>query len=114
MPRQIKLTSTLSICSLNINRSNSTTQAAMQAVASRKKPAFNILLVQEPWWEKINNSYISVAFRGWQAVLPKLPITEGERPRVMAYYRLNAQVELALRNDLASDLDYMILDVQRK
>jgi len=85
----------------------------MHNISKRKNPQIDILLIQEPWWHKVNNTHIPVAFKGWQTILPKQPITEGDRPRTMAYFWQNANIGLILRNDLASDLDYMILDVKR-
>src|SRR6266705_318104 len=113
MNRQTKIATTLTVCSLNVNHSNAATQAAMHNIANRNKPAIDIFLVQEPWWHKVNNTYISVALKGWQTVLPKQPIAEGDRPRTITYYRKDANIELTLRNDIASDLDYMVLDVKR-
>src|SRR6266581_548369 len=104
---------TLMVCSLNINRSNAATQATMHNISKHKNPAIDILLIQEPWWHKVNNSYISVTLKGWQTVLPKQPIAEGDRPRTITYFWQGTNIELTLRNDLASDLDYMVLDVRR-
>jgi len=70
----------------------------------------NILLVQEPWW----NSNITTSFQGWQAVLPTPTIKENECLRVVAYYRLQAGIEMTLRTDIGTDLDFMILDVKRE
>ena len=39
-------------------------------------------------------------------------IKENEHPRVVAYYQLQAGIEITLRMDICSDLDFMILDVR--
>src|SRR6266581_2870945 len=113
MNRQTTMPATLMVCSLNINCSNAATQAVMHNISKHRKPAIDILLIQEPWWHKVNNSYISVALKGWQTVLLKQPIAEGDRPRTIAYFRQNANIEPMLRNNIASDLDFMILNIKR-
>ena len=80
--------SLISICSLNVNHSNTATHAAMYIIVENKLPPFGIFLVQEPQWEKISQEYKTVAFTGWQTILPKHPVQDTERPRVAAYYRL--------------------------
>ena len=53
---------------------------------------FNIFLVQEPWWEKINQEHRTVSFPGWQTILPKWPIWQSEWPRVAAYFKIGVRV----------------------
>ncbi len=78
MHKHAKSNTSLAICSLNVNRSNAATHAAMNAIAKSQNPPFDILLVQEPWWEKIHTSYGTVSFMGWQVILPKRPLRERE------------------------------------
>src|SRR5258708_18091579 len=114
MHKHTKSNTSLAICSLNINRSNAATHTAMNAIAKSQNPPFNILLVQEPWWEKIHTSYRTVSFMGWQVILPKRPLREREQPQVAAYHRQGANIEIALRNDIITDPDIMILDARRE
>ena len=86
----------------------------MNAIAKSKNPTFNILLVQEPWWEKVHTSHGMVSFMGWQVTLPKRPIGEKEQPHVAAYHWQGANIELTLRNDIITDLDIMVLDARRE
>ena len=86
MIEQAKSTTLISVCSLNMNRSNTAMHAAMYIIAQSENPVFDIFLVQEPWWEKINQEYRTVSFSGWQTILPKNPIGTVEQPRVAAYY----------------------------
>src|SRR5258708_5896084 len=72
------------------------------------KQELDIILVQEPWW----NSNISTLFQGWQVVLPTPTIKENECPRVVAYYKLQAGIEMTLRTNICKDLDLMILEVK--
>ena len=102
------------VCSLNANRSNTAMQAAMHTISNSVNPTFKLLLVQEPWWEKITNSYGTVSFPGWQTILPKRPLAEHERPRVVAYYKTGTRVEITLRNDIITDLDTMVLEIKRE
>src|SRR5258707_14646538 len=104
MNKHAKLHTSLAICSLNVNRSNAATHAAMNAIAKSKNPTFNILLVQEPWWEKAHTSHGMVSFMGWQVTLPKRPIGEKEQPHVAAYHWQGANIEITLRNDIITDL----------
>jgi hypothetical protein len=67
----------------------------------------NIVLIQEPRQEKMNDTYASVTLKGWQPLLP-------EMPRTKAYVRRQVQIEIALRNDLGSDFDFTILEAKRK
>src|SRR5258708_4667793 len=115
MHKHTKSNTSLTICSLNVNRSNAATHAAMNAIAESQNPPFDILLlVQEPWWEKIHTSYGMVSFMGWQVILPKRPLGERERPQVAAYHRQGANIEIMLRNNIITDLDIMILDARRE
>src|SRR6266446_3275216 len=100
MNKHAKLHTSLTICSLNVNRSNAATHAAMNAIAESKNPKFNIFLVQELWWEKIHTTHGMVSFMGWQVTLPKRPMGEMERPRVAAYHRQGTNVDITLRNDI--------------
>ncbi|SRR5258708_39160609 len=72
-----------------------------------------LLLIQEPWWEKLHNGQATVSFPGWQVILLKSQITENERPCVTAYYRQGVNLEVTLRTDILSDLDIMILETKR-
>ncbi len=73
------------------------------------KQKFNIILLQEPWW----NGNITTSFQGWQVILPTT-IKENNHPRVIAYYKLQAGMEVTLRTNIGSDLDFMILEVKHK
>src|SRR5258707_2166590 len=68
---------------------------------------FDLVLVQEAWW----NVNITTSFQGWQVILPTT-IKENDCPRVIPYYKLQAGVEITLRTDTGSDLDFMILDIK--
>src|SRR5260370_39278056 len=114
MNYQTQSNSLISVCSLNINCSNTATHAAMYIIAESKEPAFDLFLVQEPWWEKINQEFRMVSFPGWQTILPKCPIQAEERPRVATYYRIGTNVEVTLRNDILTDLDIMVLKTKRE
>src|SRR5260221_11150339 len=85
---------------------------AMYIITESKDPVYDILLVQEPWWEKINHKYRTVSFPGWQTILPKCPIQTTEHPRVAAYQRINANLEITLCNNIISDLDVMALNIK--
>jgi len=52
----------------------------MNAIAESKNPKFDIFLVQEPWWERIHTSQVTVSFMGWQVTLLKRPLGEMESP----------------------------------
>src|SRR5260221_10542205 len=104
---------TISVCSLNVNRSNAATHAAMHTIGEKTTPAPDLLLIQDPWWEKLNNEHATISFPGWQAILPKSHITENECPHITAYHRQSAHLEVMLRTDILSDLDTMILEVKR-
>ena len=86
----------------------------MYIITESKDPVYDILLVQEPWWEKINHKYRTVSFPGWQTILPKCPIQTTEHPRVAAYQRINANLEITLCNNIISDLDVMALNIKRE
>src|SRR5258708_596545 len=103
----------ISVCNLKVNRSNAATHAAMHTIREKSDPAFDLLLIQEPWWEKLHNGQATVSFPGWQVILPKSQITENEQPHVTTYYRQGAQLEVTLRTDILSDLDIMILEIKR-
>src|SRR5260370_42121746 len=102
-----KLDSTLSICCININCSTNAMHALAHNIATSNQ-TFDILLVQEPWW----NGSITTSIQGWQVILPSPTIKEQDCLRVVAYYRLQAGIEITLRTDISSDLDYMILDAR--
>ena len=85
----------------------------MYIISKSNNPKFDIFLVQEPWWEKINEEYRMVSFPGWQTMLPKHPIKTSEQPRVVAYYKIGANLEVTLRNDIISDLDIMAIKIKR-
>ena len=82
-------------------------------IGEKTDPPYDLLLIQEPWWEKLHNGQATVSFPGWQVILPKSQIAENERPRVTTYYRQGAQLEVTLRTDILSDLDIMILEIKR-
>ncbi len=114
MSEQAKLNTLISLCSLNMNWSNAAMHAAMYIIAESKGPVYDVFLVQEPWWEKINHKYRTVSFPGWQTILPKHPIQETECPRVAAYQRISANLEITLCNDIITNLDVMALNTQRE
>ena len=103
----------ISVCSLNVNRSNAATHAAMHTIGEKSDPAFDLLLIQELWWEKLHNGQATVSFPGWQVILPKSQITENERPCIAVYYRQGVHLEVTLRTDILSDLNVMILETKR-
>ncbi len=102
------------VCSINVNHSNAATHAAMHHVLTQKDPPFDIILIQEPWWEEVNSSHTTVSLAGWQITLPKLTISQNECPRTITYHRLGTGINLMLRMDIAQDLDYMIMNVGRE
>ena len=114
MKEQAKSYNYLKVCSLNANRSNAAMHAAMHSITDSQSPAFNLFLVQEPWWEKINQTHATVSFPGWQAILLKRPLRNDERPRVAAYFRQDAQLDITLRSDVISDPDVMILEIRKE
>ncbi len=97
-----KLSSTLHICCININHSTLTHNIVTL------KQTFDIILVQEPWW----NGRLTTSFQGWQVILPTPIIKGNEHPRVVAYYQLQAGIDVTLRTDIRADLDFMILDIK--
>ncbi len=103
----------VSVCSLNVNRSNTATHAAMHVIREKTDPPFNLLLIQEPWWEKLHNRQATVSFPGWQVILLKSQIIENERPCVTGYYRQGGHLEVTLRTNILSDLNIMILETKR-
>src|SRR5260370_25371096 len=68
---------------------------------------YDLILVQELWW----NGSITTSFQGWQVILPSPMIKEHDCPRVIAYYRLQAGIEITLRMDISTNLDFMIINV---
>ncbi len=64
----------VSVCSLNMNRSNAATHMAMHTIGEKSDPAYDLLLIQEPWWEKLHNGQATISFPGWQVILPKSQI----------------------------------------
>ena len=102
-----KLKAALHICCININCSTNAMHELTHNIASSKQD-LDIILVQEPWW----NGNITTSFQGWQVILPTPTIKVDERPRVAAYYRLQAGIEVTLRTDICADLDFMILEVK--
>src|SRR5260370_32588229 len=116
MIAQAKSKTLITVCSLNMNQSNVATHAAMYIIAESKEPVIDIFLVQEPWWEKINQEYRTVAFPGWQSMLPKHLIQTTECLRVVAYYKMAANLEVTLCKDtnILTDLDAMILKIKRE
>src|SRR5258708_16052065 len=102
-----KLNSTLFVCCININHLTSAMHALAHNIATEVQN-LDIILVQEPWW----NGNMTTSFQGWQVILPTPTIKDGERPRVAAYYRLQVGIEITLRTDIRTDLDFMILDVK--
>ncbi len=53
-----------------MNQLNAAMHTAMYIIAKSKDPVYDVFLVQEPWWEKINHKYRTVSFPGWQTILP--------------------------------------------
>src|SRR5258708_39901342 len=104
-----KLKAALHICCININRSTNAMHKLAHNIASSKQD-LDIILVQEPWW----NGNITTSFQGWQVILPTPTIKVDEHLRVVAYYRLQAGIEVTLRTDICTDLDFMILEVKRE
>src|SRR5260370_33811179 len=107
MGNQPKLKSALCICSININCSTNAMHALVHNIATSDSN-FDIILIQEPWW----NGNITTSFKGWQVILPAPSFKEYECPRVAAYYRLQASIKITLRPDIHTDLDFMLLDVK--
>src|SRR5258705_11022679 len=70
--------SAVRVCSLKVNPSNAATHAAMHHILSQKDPPFDIILIQEPWWQEIDSSYTTVSLAGWQVTLPKTTIAQNE------------------------------------
>src|SRR6266446_6386373 len=60
------------------------------------------------------NSHPTVSLARWQITLPKLTISQNERPRTITYHRLGTGINLMLRTDITQDLDYMIMNVGRE
>ncbi len=114
MIEQAKSNTLILICSLNVNQLNTAMHAAMYIINQSEDPIFDIFLVQEPWWEKINQEYRTVSLPGWQTILPKQPIQSTEHPRVVAYYKLDTNLEITLCNNFITDLDVMVLDIKRE
>jgi len=102
-----KISSMLHICSININCSTNTMHALAHNIATSEQ-TFDILLIQEPWW----SGSITTSVQGWQVIFPTPMIKENECPRVIAYYWLEVGIEITLRTDISTDLDYMILDIR--
>ncbi len=102
------------VCSLNINHLNAATHATMHYISSCKDPPFDIILIQEPWWQEINSTFTTVSLASWQVTTPKLNIHRTECPRTAVYHRLGMGINLTLRTDIAQDLDYMIMDIERE
>ncbi len=113
MNSQTHTHTTILVCSLNVNRSNAVTHAAMHTIGEKTTPAPDLLLIQEPWWEKLNNEHATISFPGWQAILPKSHITKNKCPHITAYHRQSVHLEVTLRTDILLDLDTMILEVKR-
>src|SRR5258708_33858539 len=106
--------SALRVCSLNVNHSNVATHTTMHHISTQKDPPFNIILVQEPLWGKINSSHTTVSLARWQVTLLKPTIVQNECPRMVSYHRLGTGINLMLTTDIAQDLDYMIMNVGRE
>src|SRR5258707_12877369 len=106
--------SAIRVCSLNVNHSNTATHAAMHYISTHKDPPFDIILIQEPWWQEINSAFTMVSLMGWQLTLPKLNIQREECPRTVAYHKLGTGINLMLRTDITQDLDFMILNIGRE
>ena len=107
--KHTKHISALLVCCININRSTNAMHALAHNIAMSEQK-FDILLIQELWW----NESIMTSFQGWQVILPTPTIKEHERPRVVAYYRLQEGIDITLRTDICADLDFMILDIKRE
>ncbi|KAF5374648.1 hypothetical protein D9615_009020 [Tricholomella constricta] len=75
---------------------------------------FDLILVTEPWWDKIGNDQVGpVAHHVWTPILPIATIPRGHRPRVMAYVNSRPDFSVTLRSDIAQDLDIQVLDIQQ-
>ncbi len=83
--------------------------ALAQNIAMSEQP-FIVLLIQELWW----NGIITTSFRGWQVILPAPMVRENEHLRVTAYNQLGAGIDITLRSDISTNLDFMILDIKRE
>ncbi|KAF5379794.1 hypothetical protein D9615_005662 [Tricholomella constricta] len=95
---------------LNTNRSNHVCHTLLNAYIDR----FDLLLITEPWWDKIGNDQIGpVAHAAWTPILPTATIPRGQRPRVIAYTKTRPDFSITLRSDIAQDLDIQVLDVQQ-
>ncbi len=86
----------------------------MHQLSTHKDPPFDIILIQEPWWQEINLTFTTVSLVGWQVTLPKLNIDRNEHPRTVVYHRLGTGINLMLRTDIAQDLDFMIMSIGRE
>src|SRR5258708_19693366 len=98
MHNHTKSHTSLTICSLNVNRSNAVTHAAMNAIAESKNPKFDIFLVQEPWWEKIHTTHGMVSFMALQLTLPNSPMAQTPSPQVTPYHTHHTHSTTTLPN----------------
>ena len=92
----------------NANRQNLAISLALQS------SNVDILLLSEPWWENIGNDIRGpVHHGGYTPILPVQQVPDDKAPRVMAYVRTRADFTITLRSDLASDLDFQILELRQ-
>src|SRR5260370_7974832 len=84
----------------NVNRSNTATHVAMYIITESKEPAFDLFLVQEPWWEKINQEFRMVSFPGCKTILPNHPIQTEESPTIPTYYSIATIQNSTLPNNI--------------
>ncbi len=106
--------SAIQVCCLNVNHSNAATHTVMHYITTCKDPAFDIILIQEPWWQEINLTYTSVSLSGWQLTLPILNLWLDKHPRTAAYHKIGTGINLTLRTDITQDADFMILNISRE
>ena len=106
----------INVYCLNAARSNQICHTALN-IASTHERDFDIVLLQEPWYGSItsaNDIRGAVSMQGWQPIMPSSSIPEDRRPRVMAYVRAEARLEVVSRSDIINDLDIQVLDVKRQ
>ncbi len=88
--------------------------AAMHNLTSCNDNPFDVVLIQEPWWQEINSTFTTVSLAGWQLTLLKLNIDRNKCPRTVAYHRLGMGTDMMLRTDIMQDLDFMIMTIGRE
>src|SRR5258708_11501521 len=106
--------SAIQVCSLNVNHLNAARDAMMHYITTCKDPTFNIILIQEPWWQEINLTYTSVSLSGWQLTLLKLNLQPDECARTPTYHKIGTGINLTLRTNITPDTYFMILNISRE